>query len=50
MILKDLLKKLESIKRRKGEDIEIRIGGYANSTSEIIGAYFNEDDNNAIVY
>lgn len=50
MTLETLLKKLERIKNREGDHHEIRIGGYAGSTSIIEGAYFDEDNNNIIIY
>jgi len=50
MSLKDLLVKLERLKKRKGEDIEIRMGEYGGGSSEIQSVYFDEDINNIIIF
>lgn len=50
MKLKELLTKLERLKERKGDEIEVRLGEYGGRSSSIDSAYFDEDNNIIIIF
>lgn len=49
MKVSELIKRLEKYQKRNG-DLEVRKGGYANSTEEIESVYFDEEINGIIIY
>lgn len=49
MKVSELIKKLEKYQKRNG-NLEVRKGGYKNSTEEIESVYFDEDTGSIIIY